>query len=440
MDHMTNPNLSRACRTLSLSISHKTVAGNDEAFDGLLDVLRQAYPHTFSDTNLLRVGEHAALLCFTGHHSPEPLLFTGHMDVAPVACETLDQWVYPPFSGMVADGFIWGRGAIDMKGHLVALLEAIEEQLESGSYFKRDIWVALSANEEMRGMDAQAMFRILKAQGVRPAITLDEGIGVMEGQWGVAKPMAMIGIGEKGHVNLTLNAQSAGGHGAYPPERTALQQVVAAGANLSALSSGSMHVTDALTQTLMTLAPYVKPMRRIVFRHPALLRPLTFSILRKTDLGRSLLMTTAAMTTASGSAAANMLPESASITLNCRILQNDTTAKAIKRAESHLASHHVKLTASANAEPSRISPARGPAWDAIVTAVSVHFPDAVPVPCVISGSGDARRYEGLCDHIYRFSPFELSMQEQSSKHAVNERLSLVNLEKGILFFSQILKV
>ncbi len=430
--------INRAASTLSLAIAQRTLPGDEEAFKRLYDVLQDAFPKAFGAAQIQRVSTGAMLLFFPGSHSLQPLLFTGHVDVVPVAKETQEQWEFPAFSGVIADGYVWGRGAIDMKGHVVALLEAIEEMLEEGFVFKRDIWVALSGDEEIRGNDAQTMFRILKAQGVRPAFALDEGIGVMEGQWGVEKPIAMIGVGEKGHANLHINAKSMGGHGAYPPKSTALEKVVRATTVMTSLPLGLNHLSPTLMQTLRALAPYQKGFRQFAFWHPKLCKWYITNLMEETDFGRAFLRTTVAVTGAQGSTAANTLPEAASITLNCRINQGDTVEKLKKRAELRIAKNDVALTCTSPADPSRVSPAQGPAWDALCTAVSVHFPQAIAAPCLILGASDARRYEGLCDHVYRFSPFELPLSEQAGKHGVNERLSIKNLEKGIAFFRQML--
>jgi Acetylornithine deacetylase/Succinyl-diaminopimelate desuccinylase and related deacylases len=431
-------NLSRAEETLSLLIAQKTLPGDNEAFNRFYEVLSGAFPNAFKAAEIQRVSTGAMLLLFRGSHSLQPLLFTGHADVAPVSKETEEQWDFPAFSGVVADGYVWGRGAMDMKGHVAALFEAVEEMLESGFVFKRDIWVAISGDEEIRGTDAQTMFRILKAQGVRPAFVLDEGMGVIQGQWGIKKPLAMIGIGEKGHANLHLNAGSKGGHGAYPPKSTALEKVIRATTLMTSLPLGLKHLSPALVQMLKALAPCQKGLAKFAFWHPKLCKWYITNLLDETPFGRAFLMTTVAVTKAQGSTAANSLPEAASVTLNCRINQGDTVEKLKKRAEIRIANHDVTLTCTAPADPSRVSPAKGPAWDALAIAVSVHFPDAIPVPCLILGASDARRYEGLSDHVYRFSPFELSMEEQAAKHGVNERLSLSNLEKGIAFFRQML--
>lgn len=432
-------NLERAAQTLSLAIAQETVAGNDDAFRRLFDVLRQAYPLVFSHAEMQTVQKNGLLLYFRGAQAVEPLLFTAHLDVVPVAKETDELWEFPPFAGVIADGYVWGRGSIDMKGHLIALFEALEQSYENGTHFERDIWIALASNEEVRGNDAQTMFQILKAQGVRPAFIIDEGIGVMEGKWGIQKPMAMIGIGEKGHINLTISAKSDGGHGAYPPKETALEKVIRESAKMTRLPLGLKHLSPSLIQMLSVLAPYQTGFKRFAFTHPKLCQHYLFSLFDKEPFGRAFLASTVAVTTAKGSTAINTLPESAQITLNCRIIQGDAAEKVRKRAEMRIDKSDVSLIASSLSDPSRTSPAAGPAWDALSTAISVHFPEAIPVPCLISGASDSRRYEGICDHIYRFSPFVLDLEEQRGKHGVNERLSLANLERGIGFFMQMIK-
>lgn len=437
---LPKPNIDRAVKALSLAIAQRTSEGEKDAFLRLFDVLRGAFPLVYKTAEIQTVSDTAMLLRFAGSQSVEPLLFTGHLDVVPVSAEAESKWDFPPYSGVVSEGYVWGRGAIDMKGHVIALLEALEEMLESGYRFEREIWIALSGDEEVRGTDAQQMFRILKAQGVRPAFVLDEGMGVMEGQWGIEAPMAMIGVGEKGHINLTVSATAKGGHGSYPPKATALEKVIRGVMVLVTLPLGLKHLSPSLITMLTALAPYQKGFRRFAFSHPKLCKRTIFAMLMETDFGRAFLMTTAAVTTAQGSTAVNTLPDAASVTVNCRIVQGDTVQKVKRRAESRLRQNDVTLLASATNDPSRISPAGGPAWDALLTAISVHFKDAIPVPCIIPGASDARRYEGLCDHVYRFSPFELPLFEQQGKHGVNERLSLGNIEKGIRFFQQMLKV
>ena len=434
-------NIQHAAHALSQCITLETVAGNTAAFEEMHAVLCRSFPLIFQQAHIQRVNTHAMLLSLQGSRAEQPLLFIGHMDVVPVSQGSSDEWVYPPFSGMVAEAFVWGRGAIDMKGHLIALLEALEGLLQSGFQPVRDILIALSADEEIRGTDASSMFRILKARGVRPVFVLDEGMGIMEGRWGMTKPMAMIGVGEKGFANLTITASSTGGHCAYPPTITALEKAIRAAANVTRLPLGMKHVSPALAHMLAALVPHLpKGFRRFAFARAGLFRSYVISLFEKDDFDRAFLMTTVALTAARGSAALNALPEKASITINCRLIQGDNVNRLKKRVMARIKHDDVQIDATELADPSRVSPASGAPWNALVTAIAIHYPGAVPLPTLVLGASDARRYEGLCDHIYRFSPFMLPPDELKSKHGINERLSLENLEIGIQFFRQMLQV
>ena len=99
----------------------------------------------------------------------------------------------------------------------------------------------------------------------------------------------------------------------------------------------------------------------------------------------------------------------------------------------------ITLAVQCQEEPGALSPASGPAWDALCTAIAVHFPGTVIVPSLLAGGTDARRMEALCPQVYRFSPFILPQDELLRVHGIDERLSLENLNRGVAFFRQMLQ-
>jgi len=428
-----------AAQALSRAIMQKTVAGENAAFFRLHRLLAEVYPLLFKTAYVQVVDECGLLLHLSGCRAGHSLLFTGHLDVSPVCPETEDDWEFPPFAGVRSDGFVWGRGALDMKGHLICLMEAAEGLLATGWQPEGDIWFALSCNAETRGGCAQQLFRILKAQGVQPAFILDEGSGVVDGRPGMNAPMALIGIAEKGHANFTLTCKTDGGKGSYPPRHTALSRVLKSARALDRRSTGRFHLSEPVAKMLEVLAPHLKGAWRFAASHPVMGKPVLRWLCGRDDISRALTHTTLAMTMASGSASANTLPRKAQVTFNCRFVPGETAEKVKKRLERRVVGSRVKLTMTAPADPSAIAPCAGPAWDALTTAVSIWFPEAVAVPYLMPGAGGARRYEGLCDAFYRFSPFRLSHQELAGIHNVNERISLENIEIGIRFFQQMLQ-
>ena len=433
-----------AANALSLAIAQKTYGQEPLSPEALAPflrlhaVLKEAYPLLFARAVVHQVHQGGLLLFLSGGHSADPLLFLSHMDVVPAEDGPESEWEFPPFSGALADGFVWGRGAADMKGHMIALMEAAESLLAAGWQPSRDVWLALSCDEEIRGGCGAEMLKILTAQGVRPAFVLDEGGFITNSPWpGMEQPVALIGVMEKGLVNYQLCAKDEGGHASRPPRKTAAARVAGAAARAARRERGRL--TPPVREMLRAFSPRLKPMQRFITAHPSLFWPIVRHNLQKSRLGDALLRTTLAVTMLSGSQAPNALPMSAQAVVNCRLLPGDTVRRATARLERRIHDRHVTLTPLTPDDPSAMSPASGPAWEALATAFSILRPDVAAAPYLMVGGTDARRYEELSHCVYRISPFVMPMEEQTRLHSVNERLSLENLELAIQFFQQMLQ-
>jgi carboxypeptidase PM20D1 len=142
----------------------------------------------------------------------KPVLITAHMDVVPVEAGTEGEWTHPPFGGEIADGFVWGRGTLDTKAHLIAALEAVERLLEKGLTPARDVYLAFGHDEELTGeQGARQIAKLLAERGLTFDFVLDEGGCVVKGALpGIEKPVALVGVGEKGFCNVRLTAKRTG--------------------------------------------------------------------------------------------------------------------------------------------------------------------------------------------------------------------------------------
>ena len=151
----------------------------------------------------------------------DPILLMAHQDVVPVNIGTEGDWDAPPFSGAIQDGYVYGRGAIDDKGSMVALLTALDSLANGGFVPKRTILLMLGHDEEVSGSGASAGIELLKSRGVSPVMALDEGFMAIENNPLTGNTMAFIGVAEKGYVTLQLTVTAEGGHSSTPPRNSA---------------------------------------------------------------------------------------------------------------------------------------------------------------------------------------------------------------------------
>ncbi len=413
----------RAARALAMAIEQPTLAsGPDEPFSRLHTLLRELFPSLFSHAQCEIIKGRAMLLSLPGAGDAQPLVFLSHLDVAPIRLP--DRWTFPPFSGELHDGYVYGRGAADMKGHLIALLTAAESLLESGVHPRSDIYFAFSCDEEIRGDSMQRLRALLQARGVSPAFVLDEGGAVTELPTLCEKRTALIGVSEKGRMCFTLTADG---------ERST-ETLLRAAERLLRLRF-TPRICPATGMMLSALADEMRGVTRFCALHPrALQRPL-LRRLDRTVYGRSLTRTQMSVSALRGDA---LRGERAAISFQASILPGDEARALLERIRRVIGDDRVLVTVNVMDEPSVISPAAGPAWDALTTAIQVHFPGVKTVPYMLNGSSDARRMEALCPFVYRFSPFILPPEEMARMHGVDERLSVENLLRGVDFFRQML--
>jgi carboxypeptidase PM20D1 len=423
------------------TITSLTMEGFDkDAFLGLHAYIEKTYPLLHRTLQKEVVNTYSLLYKWTGSGSDKkPFLMMGHMDVVPVDERTKDKWTHEAFSGAIADGYVWGRGAIDMKGQVAAVLESVEYLIGEGYVPKRDIYIAIGHDEEAMGtLGAQKIVDRLSERGVHFDFVIDEGGVMMDGKlMNVDAMVAAVGICEKGYADLRLIAESAGGHASRPPKQTAVGALAKA---IVALEKHHMKPTlnKPLKDMLDALGGYMKFPLNVIASNLFLTKPLLIKGLGTGSTGAAMVRTTAAPTMLQGSGAPNTLAERAEAVVNFRISPDDTVDDLLKHIKKTVG-EGIKLEVIQAYEPSGVSSTDSEAYRIIKDTIHEAFPEYVVSPYLMVGATDSRRYAAVADGIYRFQPFRSMADDVDTIHAANERLHIDSLREGVAFFVRLVK-
>lgn len=424
------------------TVSHVDAERTDTArFEEFRAALERLYPLVHAHLDREIVAEHSLLYRWRGGSADEPLVLLAHQDVVDVVGQP---WTRAPFAAVVegdgAEATLYARGAIDDKGALVAILEAVEQALSEGLVPRTDVWLAFGHDEETHGTGARAMAALLAERGVRPALVLDEGGAVVEGALpGVAAPTAMIGVAERGTASFDLVAREAGGHASTPPALPATARLARAIDRLRRRPF-PRRLVPPVRAMLATAAAHAPAPVRTAFRRTELTAPLltaAFALLGPET--NALVRTTAVVTRLEGSAGDNVLATVARATVNVRLLTGDTVADAAIHVRRAVADPQIDIELRHGSDPSAVSPWQGAAWRRLASAVGETLgDDVVPLPYLQLGASDSRFYTDLTDHVYRFAPFHLTRAERDALHAPDERIRVDVWLRGIRFYRALL--
>lgn len=407
------------------------------AFAQFQDALERLYPAVHRVLEREIVDGHSLLFRWRGAEASDPLVLMAHIDVVPVV---ESEWEHDPFAadivGEGADAAIHARGAIDDKGALVGIVEAVEQLAGEGFTPARDVYLAFGHNEETAGGGARAIVAALRDRGVRPALVLDEGGAVVDGAIpGVTVPTAMVGVAERGVMTLLLTAREGGGHASTPPATPATARLARAIDRLHRHPFPT-RLAPPVRAMLSTVAPHAPQPLRGLFRSLALTGPLVAAVLAR--LGpemNAIVRTTAVATELSGAPGENVLATTARASVNIRLLTGDTVARAAERARRVIADPEVEIEVRHGSDPSPVSPWRGEAWRRLAAAVGSTLGDeVVTTPYLQLGASDSRWFTAISDHVYRFTPFHLTRAERDALHAHNERIRVDVWLRGIGFY------
>ncbi len=435
----------RAVENLLALIRIPTISRLDEnetdwaPFAAFREELARRYPSTHSALELELVDVHSLLFHWRGAASSDPTVLMAHYDVVSA---TDEGWEHPPFSGELIgsgqDQVIWGRGALDDKGSLVSILEAVEAHAAAGFRPARDVYLSFGHNEETAGSGAQVIVGLLESRGIRPALVLDEGGAVVEGIFpGVTDPIAVVGVSEKGIVSLRLTVEQQGGHASTPPRLAATVRLARALVRLNRRPFRMSFVPTNL-EMIRTLGAHARQPLKWVFTNLWLTRlPLLALFSRLGDETNAMVRTTQTVTQLSGAQAANAIAERAEAIVNIRIAIDSSVEHAVEHVRRAIRDDQVTIQSLHPNEPSPVSPTTGRAWELIKGTIEQTFPGTIVTPYVMLGASDGRHFTRISDHVYRFSPFEMSAEERGTLHAKNERIRVATFLRGVGFYTRL---
>lgn len=412
-----------------------------QQFDRFVETLPELYPALHGALERELIGGRSMLYRWAGTESDgDPTVLMAHYDVV---AATDDGWLHPPFGAEIVpddDGdLIWGRGTLDDKGALVSVLEAVEARVLAGFRPRNDVYLSFGHNEETTGAGAVAIVAVLESRGIRPALVIDEGGAVVEGIFpGVAKPSAVIGVSEKGITSVMLTVEQLGGHASTPPRLTATARLARAIVRLNAKPFPARFSATNL-EMIATLGAHATGPLKWVFGNLWLTRPLLLALFaRLGDETNAMVRTTQAVTQLSGSQAANALAERAVATVNVRVAVGSSVEEATRHIRSAVGDEAVRIEALHPSEPSPVSPTTGPAWELLSRTISATFDGVIVTPYIQLGASDSRHFTRISEHVYRFSPFEMTGEQRATLHAVNERIGVTTWLRGITFYERLI--
>ncbi|HUR88201.1 MAG TPA: M20 family peptidase [Ramlibacter sp.] len=371
----------------------------------------------------------------------KPFALMAHQDVVPIEPGTEPKWESAPFDGAIRDGYIWGRGSWDDKGNLVAELQAVEMLLAAGFQPRQTIYIISGSNEETTSNGARAIAQLLASRNVKLDFVLDEGLFIGEGFVpGLAKPVATIGIAEKGYISLTLSATGTPGHSSAPPApgNTSIAILSAA---LTRLDQQQMppHLDGAARELFETIAPEMQGMQRVALSNLWLFGPLVQSQMGRGGALNSMVRTTTALTIVQGGMKDNVIPERATAVANFRILPGESRETVMAHVRSVVGERVQVKPLLEGKDPTPVSPTTAVPYQVLNRTLRSLYPDVIVAPALFTAGSDSAAFVGLTENIYRFSPIRVKAEDLPRIHGTNERIATANLAGLVRFYSLLIR-
>jgi carboxypeptidase PM20D1 len=420
------------------TVSHADPDRVDTArFDDFLAELESQFPLLHGRLELTRIPSHALLFRWAGHSAERPVVLMAHLDVVPV--DEGAPWQHPPFGATIAGGAIWGRGTLDDKGSLVGICEAVETLLERGFTPEQDVWLSFGCDEEVFGTAAPLAVAELVRRGVRPWFVLDEGGAIAHEAFpGVAAPIGVIGVTEKGTTSLELRVEGRGGHASTPARMGPTARLARAILRLER-SPLPAHTPEPTVELFRRIAPHAPLALRPLLANAGRLRPvLTRALLAAGPETAAMTRTTVAVTTLTGSPAINVIASTAKAGVNIRVMVGDTVAGVLEHVRRAIGDDRVHIEVLDQNEPSPVSPTDD-AFALLESTIRVVFTDAVPAPYVMMAATDSRHFTEICERVYRFAPFRMTKAQRESIHSYDEHLGIDAFVEGVRWYQRLIE-
>lgn len=439
--NMTDEQTARYAESLARLIRLETVSGPDTSgdakFHAFRELLKEMFPALFDRAEYTEFTDGFVLRWQGQDPAAQPDLFMNHHDVV----EAGGEWTRDPFSGEIAEGRIWGRGTLDDKGGLWAMLQAADELIREGYIPRRDIWFSSASTEESTGRGADEISKWFEEKGIRFHLCLDEGGFILsEPIKGAKGRFAMIGVGEKGCADLRFTARSGGGHASTPPKNSPLVRLGKFMAEADKQQTFEAQMNPAVCEMLRTFAPFMRGQRAEILARPERFpHVLTQALLRLSPSAAALLRTTVAFTMAKGSDGTNVLPAEAWVVANMRYSHHQGQQGSFDAIRKLAEKYDLEMEVLDPGNPSRITDYTQDGYTLVSEAVKAVFPDTVPAPYLLSGASDARFFDRVSDQCLRFLPFFTDDSQVASIHGIDENLNLDTLVPAVAFYRYMMK-
>ncbi len=418
---------------LAGAVTYPTISYSEDAipdsaaFKGFHQFLDSVFPRVHENLELTLISEYSLLYRWEGSDpAKKPVIFMSHQDVVPVDQPTLADWEAGPFEGVITDEYVIGRGTMDDKGTLMALMESVELLLGEGYKPGRTIYLAFGHDEEVGGSNGAAKIaEYLEQQGVEALMTIDEGGYLAQDLVpGVDAPVAVINLAEKGFASFDLVVETGGGHSSQPPRENTIGILAQAIVDLEN-NQRPYKMVEPINHTLAYMGPELPFAQRVAFANPWLLDGPILEAMNA--------HTTTAPTIITGGVKNNVIPTVARATINFRILPGET----IETVEEHIRSTvHDTIRVEPTGfltNPSPVSKIDSEGFRVLQRTIRGLFPEAVVVPSLVGGGTDARYFYGISEDVYRFYPMRLSPENASRFHGIDEKISKENYSEIIGF-------
>lgn len=437
-----------AIHHLSDAIKIKTISPEDpDDFDSLqfsdfIEFLTSTYPLVEKILTKKIISEYSIIYKWQGSNAQlQPVILAAHTDVVPVPEENVDNWTVPPFSGEIENGILWGRGTMDDKVSVIGILEAVEHLLREGHTPERTIYLAFGHDEEIGGLNgAKSIVNYLKQQGIRAEFALDEGFAITRGLVpGVLTDVALIGIAEKGFASLILSVEMDGGHSSMPNDETAIKVIANA---ITSLENNPFQaeITAPVQQFLEHVGPEMRFQEKLVFANSKLFNSIIIGIYQKTGPGRAVVQTTMVPTVFDSGVKDNVIPSTASATINFRILPGLTIAQLMHHVSEAINDERIQITLKEfHSEASKVSSTNSTSYSLINRSIKEIYPNMITVPNLVIAATDGRYYENISENVYRFLPIRLNPDNIKAMHGINENIPVDEFEDAVRFYVQLIQ-
>lgn len=396
--------------------------------------LKKVFPLVHKHFKRETVGSGSLLFTLQGSdRSLKPFMLTAHLDVVPAVDG--EQWLEPPFSGNIRDGRIWGRGAIDYKAGVSAMLQACEDILERGFTPDRTVILAFGHDEEVGGDNgASEIVRILTDRGVSLSSVLDEGGYIYSYPW-MERDVAVIGLAEKGYLTIRLTARGVQGHASVPELNTAAGSLCRCLAELE-----KNQFTAKLCNPVEMMLQATSDMLResVIVSDRATTPGEMMRIIEEWPSGNALVRTTTAITMIQGSSKENIIPAEPFALVNFRAVPGDHSCDILDHVRSIADPLGVDVRyedTNQIHEPSGISSMDTEEYGAIQAAVWEIWPHIPVVPGIFPAATDSRHYCRIADNIYRFEPVHLGKNGLGALHSEGESITVEDYLNAVSFYT-----